>query len=298
VDGHSAFAVDYVNVGYYGSRADKLNSFQVVLIERGETGAGNFDIEFNYDSMQWEAGTASGGVNGLGGDSARVGVSKGTGQTGTAFELTGSAVDGAFLNGGPNALATHSFNSSEPGRYVFPVRNAGSSDGLSEDSPFLPDGNLPPDANGQPGGWLFNNFPPRRWFDPPTAYGFEYTMTTPGALFTAIEFPSGFGPFTVSLDGGATVLGTNYTPCGFTPCLTFPGSGVSSFRVTGINPLVDPAVSNAFPLWIDFNQSLASFSMTPLNIEPSNTVPEPGTWMLLSLGGGLIAIRKIRSRRA
>ncbi len=37
------------------------------LIER-DTGAGNFDIYFNYDRILWETGTASGGnANGLGG---------------------------------------------------------------------------------------------------------------------------------------------------------------------------------------------------------------------------------------
>jgi hypothetical protein len=49
--------------------------FQLVLIERSDTGAGNFDFEFNYDQIQWEARNASGGVNGLGGSSARAGFS-------------------------------------------------------------------------------------------------------------------------------------------------------------------------------------------------------------------------------
>lgn len=290
VDGHAAFAVDYVNVGYYGSHDDKLNSFQLVLINRSDTGAGNFDIEFNYDSIQWETGDASGGINGLGGSTARAGYAKGSaGIVGTYFELAGSDTDGAFLDGSPSALASNSFNSGVAGRYVFPIRNStGSADpGTAEDNPFLPDTYVPPDSDGNPGGWVFNNFPPRRWFDPPTAYGFQYQMTTPGALFTEVQFPTGFAPLTLS--SGGTTLGTTF---GGGASYTFAGSGVSEFTVTGINPLVDPALATAFPLWIDFNLPLASFTMTPLNITPSG-VPEPGTWGLLAAGlSALVVIRR------
>jgi hypothetical protein len=123
VDGHTAFGVDYINVGYFGSHTDKLNSFQLLLIDRSDTGAGNFDIEFNYDQTQWETGDASGGSGGLGGSSARVGYSNGSGNPGSFFELAGSGINGAFLDGGPNALISHSLNSDVSGRYIFQARN-------------------------------------------------------------------------------------------------------------------------------------------------------------------------------
>src|SRR5262249_2929472 len=41
VDGHSAFCVDWVNVGYSDDHSDHLNSFQLVLVDRSDTGAGN-----------------------------------------------------------------------------------------------------------------------------------------------------------------------------------------------------------------------------------------------------------------
>jgi hypothetical protein len=121
--GRNSFGVDYVNVGYFSSHLDKLNSFQVILIDRSDTGTGNFDIEFNYDSITWETGDASGGTNGLGGSSARVGFTNGTGTPGTFFELAGSGVNGAFLNGGPNALVSNTLLASTPGRYHFQVRS-------------------------------------------------------------------------------------------------------------------------------------------------------------------------------
>lgn len=124
VNGRMAFGVNYIDVGYYQYGIDKLNSFQLILIDRSDTGFGNFDIEFNFEKVQWETGNASGGSGGLGGYSARVGFSNGTGAAGTFFELPGSAVNGAFLDTNPDSgLIYNSFSSTETGRYVFEGRN-------------------------------------------------------------------------------------------------------------------------------------------------------------------------------
>jgi hypothetical protein len=104
-DGHETFAATWDGVGhYYAPNNTKFDQFQVLLISRPDTGAGNFDIEFNYGSILWETGDLSGGTNGLGGSSAHVGYSAGTGATGTSAELPGSGVPGSFLDGGPDAL--------------------------------------------------------------------------------------------------------------------------------------------------------------------------------------------------
>jgi hypothetical protein len=132
VGGNQAFGVNYENVGYYELHTDKLNSFQVILINRPDTGAGNFDIQFNYDKTQWEAGDASGGTDGLCvGASvctpAAVGYTNGTGDAGTNFQLAGSFVPGAFLDvptaPGYPGLINSDLNSTMLGRYVFQVRN-------------------------------------------------------------------------------------------------------------------------------------------------------------------------------
>jgi Nidogen-like len=123
VDGRNAFGVNWANVGYFPSATDKLNNFQLVLVDRSDIGSGNFDIEFNYDQVQWETGGASGGVNGLGGNSARVGFSNGTGNPGTFLELAGSGVNGAFLDGGSNSLIANRIGSDIDGRYIFAARN-------------------------------------------------------------------------------------------------------------------------------------------------------------------------------
>ncbi len=135
----NAFGVDWINVGYFNQHVDKTNSFQAILVDRSDTGAGNFDIIFNYDQVQWETGDASGGTGGLGGgtNAARVGYSNGSGAPNTSFELPGSATPGSLLNGGPNALISHSLNSNVAGRYIFFARNGQITGGTPEPGTFL-----------------------------------------------------------------------------------------------------------------------------------------------------------------
>ena len=124
VNGRPAFGASYINVGYFSSHTDKQNSLQIILIDRSDTGAGNFDIELNYDKIQFESGDATAGSrNGLGGVTARVGFSNGTRRPGTFFEFPGSGIAGAFLDSNRNTgLIYGSFNSGMAGRYIFEVR--------------------------------------------------------------------------------------------------------------------------------------------------------------------------------
>lgn len=128
--GHNAFHQTWDGVGFYFVNSSKLNTFQTILVDRSDTGSGNFDIYFNYDQIQWETGDASGGSNGLGGTSAHVGYSNGTGIAGSNFEMAGSGVNGAFLDSGPagtSLIHNTNMNANDPlamdGRYLFTVRN-------------------------------------------------------------------------------------------------------------------------------------------------------------------------------
>ena len=114
-DGHAAFCATWSGVGYFGQHQNKLNSFQVLLVQRDDRGTGEFDIVFNYDQVQWETGDASGGTNGLGGTSATVGYSAGVPQA--EFELPGSRVPGSFLD--PSGLIAGSSGTDQLGRYVY-----------------------------------------------------------------------------------------------------------------------------------------------------------------------------------
>jgi hypothetical protein len=114
VDGDTAFGVDWVNVGYYGSHADRLLSCQLVIIDRSDIAVGDFDMEFNYDMVQWEWGDASANFP------PRAGYSDGI----SGYELPGSGILGSFLDSNPvTGLIYNHFNSTVPGRYIFRFRD-------------------------------------------------------------------------------------------------------------------------------------------------------------------------------
>lgn len=118
--GQAAFGVNWLGVGYFNQHLDKTNTFQLLLVDRSDIAAGDADIYFNYGSIEWETGDASGGSGGLGGTCAHVGYSNGDGTH--FYEVPGSGVCGALINGGSDMLARAS-NDGVPGQYLFQVRN-------------------------------------------------------------------------------------------------------------------------------------------------------------------------------
>lgn len=124
--GHNAFSVNWFNVGVY-STLPIYNTFQLVLIDRSDITAGDFDFEFNYTDINWETGQASGGNNsGLGGSPVRIGYSNGINAS---YELAGSGISGYFLDSNPatgliyNQVGTPFDGAAMDGRYTFNVRN-------------------------------------------------------------------------------------------------------------------------------------------------------------------------------
>ncbi len=73
-EGRAALGVNWLDVGYHEARTDRLNRFQLLLVDRGDLGFGDFDIVMNYDRLEWESGEAAGGHAGLGGLSASAGA--------------------------------------------------------------------------------------------------------------------------------------------------------------------------------------------------------------------------------
>ncbi len=124
VGGRPAFGANFPGVACFfdfGPAPAGLNHFQVLLIDRSDVAAGDFDIEFNYDQIVWEAGLDSGGdSNCLGGSPARAGFANGSG---TFQELAGSGVVSGFLDSNlTTGLVNTSLNNSQLGRHIIPVR--------------------------------------------------------------------------------------------------------------------------------------------------------------------------------
>jgi len=137
VNGQQAFGVNWENVAYYcrsqtsedcPSRQILVNSFQLIVIARPDTGAGNFDMEFNYDKSTVGTGTASGGVCGFGWFFGGCGLCQTVRETREqTFELPGSLVNGAFLDVPTASRIPRTdplgLSSTMLGRYEFQVRN-------------------------------------------------------------------------------------------------------------------------------------------------------------------------------
>jgi len=89
--GRDSIVFTWNRTGYYSNHIDKLDTFQLELMDRG---AGNVEIIFRYSSITWTTGDASGGSGGLGGTVARGGFSLGN----TYFELPASGNQASMLS--------------------------------------------------------------------------------------------------------------------------------------------------------------------------------------------------------
>ncbi len=139
------------------------------------------------------------------------------------------------------------------------------------------------------------------WFDPPTAFGFQYTMTDNSLFTNILDFPTGFSqPFSVSVKditlgnftAGQAVDFSDYS--NILGNLLVSGSGVSEFSVTGIN--VDPTNPSVFPIQLQFNTETASFEQRAIpHPQASKSVPEPSSvfgLLLMSATGLFSALHK------
>jgi hypothetical protein len=272
VNGRPAFGVNWINVGYFSSRADKLNSFQLVLIERSDIGPNDFDIEFNYGRISWETGDASGGTDGFGGTPAAVGYSNGTGEDGTFFEWPGSLVPGALLDSGPRALIRARLNSQIPGRITFRARG-----GTIQPALTITTGVVLPDATvGQPYRFQLSSIggaAPFRWsWTPDVTPPPGVTLNADGSV-TGTPTQSGSYSVTISLtarteDGDQTV--TRRTTLNIRP----PSLNI----LTGC-PLPTATVGRPYAQTLRGSgaASLAWSVVDPLSLPPGLTLTPGGT---------------------
>jgi hypothetical protein len=105
----------WLNVGYFNQHISPTNSFQLQLYDRG---GGDFDIVFRYQSINWSAGDASGGTNGLGGTAAHAGYTAGDGNATHRAEIPGSGDQTSMLN-----LEGSLGNTGAAGLWIYAVRN-------------------------------------------------------------------------------------------------------------------------------------------------------------------------------
>ena len=252
VDGHNAFLVNWLDVDYHTSSAahTNRNSFQLVLIDRTDLGAGNFDMEFNYDQVRWESSFSTGGdANGLGGSSARVGWTANNGTLEAIYQMDGSNVAGSFLDGNLiSGLVHNSFMSEVDGRYVYRFRNGTWADAPSSSTNHDPIVTMPgtqalvEDANGAVTLNLLGSF------DDPDADNWTAT----------VDYGDGWGPETLALDGHGFHLGHTYLEHGSYTITVTVDDGRGGVGVGTMNVVVEdhsaPIVDVVLPALVRENE--------------------------------------------
>lgn len=278
--------VTWHDVGYFSNHgAPNTNDFQLVLRDRSDTGAGNFDIDFRYNRLLWTTGDASGGSGGLGGTEAVAGFDAGNG---TDFvQLPGSLTPSVL-----NLQNTSNVSTSTPGLWTFAVRN-GSPPGSEPSNPLLPvieDDGFNFDFNVDLNQTVF--------VDPPVAIGYDYVVDS-GPNFASVLIPIGTVPgdgvFELLVGGSSFVLNEGDV----FDFLALDSLGFNSFSIRGIDPsaALDPNDGTAFVTGLSFvSAGAVSMRQIPVTIDVNGTsVPAPGTAILLAVG--LLAVR-LRSRLA
>lgn len=144
LDGFHAFVANWPGVECYSNgNAAITDNFQVILIDRPDLGTSangdNFQIEFNYNSLLWDAGQYTGGdancTHASNANSAAAGYSDGSRIAGHYYQLPGSQVSSGTLDSNVstgliyNELNSDTATSVPPsgspvlGRYIFNVNN-------------------------------------------------------------------------------------------------------------------------------------------------------------------------------
>jgi lysophospholipase L1-like esterase len=147
---------DWYPAGGYWTRefdwdGSRRNSFQALLVDRSDTGVGNFDIVYNYDTIQWQAqqNFFEQDTGDLQYSYTQAGWSLGIresfcdpwcwtgwvdGRNDAGVDLPDPqdhwfpqhAADGSretYLDSSPTGLAVTSTNSTQVGRHIFPIRD-------------------------------------------------------------------------------------------------------------------------------------------------------------------------------
>jgi len=282
----NTLVVTWDSVGKFASNAEQTNSFQLVLIDRTDTGAGNFDVEFRYDNIEWISGEASDGIPAQAGYDAGDGVN--------FFTVPGSRTASvANLDTAPSNTGTN-------GLWRFAIRD-GELPGSTPDNPLLPtiDPNNPSDYN-----FEFEVIDPDEFIfiDPLVAIGYDYIVNS-GPNLAAVILPAGFDDNLFDLwlwdellmdwfDAGIELTG------GVEYVFDSP---VNRFRVLGIDvaTMLDPNDFTAFVTGLRFdsvgtinmNQNAVVFDTDDDDIVPASA---PGTAILVF---GMLAFLFIRKRK-
>jgi hypothetical protein len=284
--------VTWNEVGFYSSDSSLTNTFQLVLIDRADTGAGNFDVEFRYDDINWTTGNASGGTDGLGGTPAQAGYDAGDGVN--FFIVPGSQTSSVV------DLDTAASNTGTAGIWKFAVRD-GELPGDTAENPILPitDPNNPGDYSFE---FAITDDDPI-FIDPDVAIGYDYIVNS-GPSLASVLLPENIGDNLFDLWLWDSIAGdwydTNTDIIGGTWYVF--AQPTDRFRIMGIeiDAMLDPTNAEAFVTGLTFDsQGVINMEQNAVSVwvDGPTSVPEPQTLLLLITAIGFMARRRSQAKK-
>ncbi|MFW8591282.1 nidogen-like domain-containing protein [Glaciecola sp. 2405UD65-10] len=283
----NTMVVTWDSVGSFSNNADTTNTFQLVLIDRADTGAGNFDVEFRYDDINWTSGTASNGVPAQAGYDAGDGVN--------FFTVPGSQTE-EIAN-----IDTANSNTDTAGLWRFAIRE-GALPGATPESPIYPviDPSNPTTYN-----FEFEIIDPNTpiFIDPDVAVGYDFIVNN-GPNIASVLLPTGFDDNLFDLwlwDMGlgdwfdANIVlegGVSYTF----------DSPVDRFRILGIDVdnMLDPTDGEVFVTGLTFdaagNINMDQIAITEFVDDGTTNVNAPSAILLVLSGGLMLFVRRRKLR--
>ena len=248
----------------------------MTLLDRPDTGTGNFDIELRYRQLQWTTGDASNGSGGTGGIPAAAGYD--AGDKTHFFTLPGSFTPSVL-----QLANTSNVDTSTPGLWTMAIRNGRISDGSSPEAPLLP--NIV-----QADGWHFNfniQLNQTIYIDPLVATGYDFVVHSGPNIESAIfpvlaDDPNGYNIYAFDSSNNTYDILMGHVDGGHVFSFSAGCGNMTDFELRGmgacrrhINVLPN---TQAFVTGLTFlTASDVSMTQNPL----TSPIPEPETYALL-----------------
>lgn len=279
----NTMVVTWDSVGVYSNNATETNTFQLVIIDRSDVGAGDFDVEFRYEEINWTSGSASGGVPAQAGYDAGDGVN--------FYTVPGSRT-AAIAD-----IDTANSNTGTDGLWRFAIRE-GVLPGATPENPILP---VIDPSNPTSYHFEFEVIDPNTpiFIDPDVAIGYDYIVNS-GPDIASVLLPTGFDDDLYDLWLWDSIAGDWYDAnVEIAGGVTYNFlTAVDRFRILGIDVsnMVDPTLITAFVTGLTFDSAgavdmdqIAITQFVDPGVPPINA---PGTMLLLLSGGLLLIARK------